>query len=1046
MRWRVAPWNDVISAVTREAGRRHNQGDITMADRGKCGLAAHLIALVTCLVLGAAGVAAQTTTGTIRGFVRTDAGEPAVGAEVVATQVGTNARRSTETQASGAYTLIGLQPGVYEVAVTSLAYHAQTQEIRVLIGQTLSLDFTMAPEAIALEEVVVRADRVETRTQEVATNVTPEQIEAVPMNDRNFLSLAALAPGVTFGCQGGNCPPGDGGGLSAGGSSADNANVFVDGMSLKNDILRGGVAGQDASKGNPFPQVAVQEFRVITQQYKAEFPKATGPVIVATTRSGTNQWEAGGFAFRQDNGLIEQDFFALERCRDRQAQNPPQLCDAQAKQDRWQVGANLSGPIIRDRFFFFGSYEGNHQDRAFTVTANEANLGQWPTDVQQDLISHEGTHPSEFRSHLFFGKLTYTPSERHRFELIGNVRDEFDVRNFGGTNSLENAEDFNNDVRSISARHQFNRGNLLNEAQISYQYYRWFPVQLNVDLIGRNYDGTLKLGGRCCPQDRSQKKLVLRNDLSYTLPGRLGDHVFKVGGIVDFSNYFLSNPLQINPQFTFLPATPYIPSRVDVGIGSTGIDVDNTQIGIYAQDDWSVTPRLTLNLGLRWDIETNGLNNSYVTPAEVVNELGERDDLLIFNPDDYFTDGDDRPAFKGAIQPRVGFSYDVTGNNRTVLFGGFGIYYDRNSFGIVASEQNSLIWRVYQIPFSEDGSMPGTIVWDDSYYERDALVDLITSGTTGKPEAFVLNNNTKPPRSNQFSLGVRQVWRDLLFSVNYTGVRSYNNFTWFHGARDPETGATFQTPSYRNVLVSTADGRAWYDGLVFKVEKPYTRLSRWGGGISYTLGWTDDEFTAGDAFAGLSFHTPDDFVRRRSVRDQRHSVVANAIVGLPFDIRLSGILNLGSGRPFRVFYGGDGCTTGNVDCLGNEYPTVSPEEAKRLADQGEAAFGGTNPYTGEAPTHSFLGIGGWTFRNVDLRLEKEFEYAGQRIALVAEGFNVFNYDNFVSYDGRIADLTAEGGVTNVNQDFGKPTGAITDTRLPGAPRRWQFGVRWGMMR
>ena len=797
----------------------------------------------------------------------------------------------------------------------------------------------------------------------------------------------------------------------------------------------------------------------ITSQYKAEYPKATGAVIVATTKSGTNEWEASAFGFRQNNDLIEQDFFALKNCREGREADADFVCAEQPKQDRWQLGGSLGGPIIRDRLFFFASYEGNVQDRAFTVTTPQ--IDPWPAEIQQQFRTAEGTFPSEFRSHLGFGKLTYTPNQNHRFELSANIRDEFDVRNFGNRDALENAEDFHNDVNTVVAKHQYSVGNLLNEAQASYQYYRWFPVQLNVDLIGRNYEGGgLKLGGRCCPADRKQRKFTLRNDISYTIPDWAGNHVLKAGVNVDFAEYDVSNPLQVNPQFIFNQASPLVPIRAEVGFGDPGVVVDNTEFGIYVQDDWAPTPRLELNLGVRWDVESNGLNNDYVTPPQVVSELGGRDDLLIFNPNDYFTDGDERPVFKGAIQPRLGFSYDLSGNRTTVLFGGFGVYYDRNAFALLEPEHLRLTWAVYQIRFSADGSVPGTVAWDPTIidesgsaaHSRARLQELIASGTAGKPEVFLVDNNTEPPRSNQFSLGVRQVWRDYLFSVNYTGVRSYNNFTYHFANRNATTGRLFETPSYRNVIVSTDEGRTWYDAIYFRAEKPLTSASRWGGAINYTLSWADEHFAAGRNFAGLSYWTPADFVRTQAERDQRHTVTANAIVRLPVDFLLSGIVTLGSGRPFRVFYGGDACATGNMDCIGNEFPTVSVEEAIELANQGQAAFSSTaNPLQGEPPTESFLGIGGWTFRNVDLRLEKSFDFGTHRVGLIAEGFNIFNYDNFHSYEGRIANLTPAGGVTNVNVDpetgesrVGTPTGVVNDTRLVGAPRRFQFGIRYSM--
>ena len=974
------------------------------------------------LMLGPwAQASAQTSTGTIRGFVRDNTGNPIPNVTVVATQEATNFQRTSITAANGFYNVPGLQPGQYTLRATSIGYADLERPVRLLIGQTLNLDMQMGVQAVQLEGLNVQASRVvETTTPEVATNITTEQIQSIPLNDRNFLSLALLAPGIRN----------DGGSITSGAESANNINVFVDGVSFKNDILKGGVAGQDASKGNPFPQIAVQEFRIITQQYKAEYQKATSAIVTATTKSGSNNWEVDMFGFRQNQGLIEQDYFALKRCSDGLANDPNFVCADKPEVGKWQFGGSAGGPIIEDKLFFFAAYEGNHQNRSNTVTAN--SLNQWPTAIQQQLTAQQGTFQQPFRSNLYFGKLTWAPNEAHRIEVSGNVRDEYEVRNFGGTQSFQNAEDFNNDVKTFLAKHQYSTGNWLNEAQVSYQTYRWFPVQLRTDLIGKDYAGSLKIGGRCCPQDQTQRRLELRNDLSYTLSSGLGDHVFKFGGNLDFVEYDIIKQLNVNPQFRYEAANPDVPVWVDVGFGTPNIGADNTQLGFYAQDDWSVGSRLTLSLGVRWDYESNALNNSYVTPPEVVSEVGSRNDLLIVN-DDYFTDGDDRPGFKGAFQPRVGFSYDLSGSNSTVLFGGFGIYYDRNSYATLIGERERLVWKTFRINFSPASGAANAIPWDPKYENRDELEALINSGTTGKPEVFLVDNNTKTPRSNHFSFGVRQTWRDYLFSVNYTGVRTHNQFTWMFANRGP-TGATFELPSYRNVLVSTDEGQSWYDAIYFKAEKPFTTGSRWGATIAYTLGWADATVDAGQDFGGLSFTTPDDFVRRSAVGDERHRVTANAIVGLPFEIRASGIVSLGSGTKYRVSYGGNACTTGNMDCIGNEFPD---------GGAGGTPWGGTNPYTGDPDTDSFLGIPGWAFRNVDLRLEKDFTYRGNTVGLIAEGFNVFNFDNFTNYDGRIGNLNPDGSVTP-NDNFGVKTGVITDTRLQGAPRRWQFGLRYSM--
>jgi hypothetical protein len=244
------------------------------------------------------------------------------------------------------------------VQTRSIGYEVQTQEVRVGVGQTVTLDFEMTTDPIRLEALVARAGRrAKVRTQEVATNITQEQIENVPLNDRNFLSLAKLAPGVRA----------DGTSISSGAQSSNNINVFLDGVSFKNDLLVGGVVGQDASHGNPFPQDAVEEFRVITQQYKAEYQKATSAIVTATTKSGTNEWRGSVFLFGQNRNLIAEDYMTVLRCNEARDSDPLHVCEDQPRQDKWQGGFSLGGPIIRDRLFFFGNYEKVRQGRQHTV-------------------------------------------------------------------------------------------------------------------------------------------------------------------------------------------------------------------------------------------------------------------------------------------------------------------------------------------------------------------------------------------------------------------------------------------------------------------------------------------------------------------------------------------------------------------------------------------------------------------------------------------------------------------------------------------------------
>ncbi len=290
----------------------------------------------------------------------------------------------------------------------------------------------------------------------------------------------------------------------------------------------------------------------------------------------------------------------------------------------------------------------------------------------------------------------------------------------------------------------------------------------------------------------------------------------------------------------------------------------------------------------------------------------------------------------------MGFSYDLFGNGSTTLFGGWGIYYDRIVYNDVLDERYRLQWQTYQVLFTENGgpttSGIPTVAWNPSYLSRKAVEQLVTSGTAGEPEVFF--NKTEPPKSYQTSIGVRQTLGDFLFSLSYSNVRGQNNLAYFFGNRNNVT-------SFSNVRVSTQQARTWYDALFFEVENPFTRQSRWGGQISYTLAFADAE-SAG-TFGGLDYISPANFARSPSGDDERHR-----IVGLPFGINFSGLATFGTGTPYNVFYGED---LNNDRLVGNDFPA------------------GATRNSGRPRKDPFIFKHVFAFRNVDLRLEKSFTFA-----------------------------------------------------------------------
>src|SRR5688572_30647348 len=257
------------------------------------------LALVLITVF-ATGLVAQTTTATIRGKVTDQSGSTVAGAEVNAVNTNTGFVHTTTSRSDGAFLLPGLTPGDYNIVVAAPGFDPGSHDQTVLVGQTLDLTLVVSPTSVLTEEITVLASApVEMEATEQAMQITRAQIENLPQNDRNFMNFAALAPGVTLSTNPERKT------FQAGAQGADQVNVFIDGVSFKNDVIQGGVVGQDASRGNPFPQNAVQEFRVLTQNYSAEFQKSSSAVITAVTKSGTNAISGEVFAFFQDADLVD---------------------------------------------------------------------------------------------------------------------------------------------------------------------------------------------------------------------------------------------------------------------------------------------------------------------------------------------------------------------------------------------------------------------------------------------------------------------------------------------------------------------------------------------------------------------------------------------------------------------------------------------------------------------------------------------------------------------------------------------------------------------
>ncbi|HYN21931.1 MAG TPA: TonB-dependent receptor, partial [Thermoanaerobaculia bacterium] len=854
---------------------------------------------------------------------------------------------------------------------------------------------------------------VETRTSEVATNVTPQQIESLPQNNRNFLGLANLAPGVRFTDDQDATAK-----FRSGASDSRQVNVFVDGLSYKNDLLQGGAFMQDSSRGNPFPLNAVQEFRILTQNYKAEYEKASAAVITAVTKSGGNDFNGDVLYLYQDSDLVAQDDFSKERG------------DKKPDYERKQVALAIGGPIQRDKLHFFLSYEGNEQDRLATIFRG-SSFDSAPANVRQSLGQFQtGALTQPFESDLYFGKLSWQPASGQTLFATFHRRDEQEVKGFGGQRTLDGAESFEIGTDAFVLKHTGIIGNILNEASGTIQTMQWNPSALDDSTPRLNFIGILDTGGRDATQNFKQDKIGVRDDVSYAFDWR-GSHSVKGGLSVNWLDYEITKALFENALFEFRSDEQWqFPFQARVGFGNPSLEFSNTQAGLYLQDDWQVLSNLTLNLGVRWDYESNMINNDFRTPPELVSAMENacrtygapvggqstwclRDFLDLSR---YTTDGSDRDAYYGMVQPRLGFAWDVRGNAKTVVFGGWGKYYDRVNLNDIFDEQYRQQYKIFSFCFSEDGSpapncgVPA-LAWRDEFLSAEALRQLIASGQAPGPEVFLVDNEMRPPRSDQWTLGIRHQFGNWLTSLSYAGVRGYNGLLYFFGDLPPGTafgdrfGNNVQIPGFARVFVTSTARRSWYDGIFLNLDRPITADGKWGFNLAYTYAeaeqtGTDNPFE-GVAFGAFDYLDADSLFQFPGTNDERHRLVMSGTVALPANFQASSIITLGSGLPFTVF------------------------------DDSTAPFT-VRWNEGRPEKKDFIIPDAWAYRSMDLRLEWQAPTIANavRVSVIGEGFNVFNFDNGGCFESFKPRLPA------VNARFGEPNCQFNT-------RRFQGGVRVG---
>jgi outer membrane receptor protein involved in Fe transport len=962
------------------------------------------------------------------------------GADVTAKNVATGATRRTKASADGNYTLAGLPPGTYRVD----AGPGTETVVTLSVASTATLDLDAAGGAATpeepMQEVTVTGRRLnEVRTSEVGTTVSQQQIETVPQMTRNFLEFADSVPGVVFEVDAKGRTS-----IRGGAQNENGVNLYIDGVGQKG-YVRSGVAGQAGdTQGNPFPQLAIGEYKVITSNYKAEYDQISSAAITALTRSGTNTFEGQAFATYSDDHW--------------RSKTPGEEASGnKTKSETKEYGIAFGGPILQDRMHFFLTYEAKRYETPTTVLpgvdATPAVIAALPASAQEQL----GPASIGFEEDLFFAKLDWEPTDSDRFELSGKIRDEVSNGDQAGTGVAASAAvDTDNDDKrfELSWKHSANRW--FNEVQLTYEDTFYVPHIVNPDQNGIQYtfnngqdrnilavDGADPRAG----QNKGQKGWAIADNLTFTDIGwGGGDHTIKVGVKYKMVDLTAADSIPGQPVF-FVNVTPAgadaTPWKASIALPVTGFSSiatsEDKQFGIYAQDDWEVNDHLTLNLGVRWDIEWNPSYLDNVTPQFVIDSLNTmvdvdpdpmvttlrpyRDTLnassdphTAIDIDDYLSDGNNRKANKDQIQPRLGFSWDLGGDQQHVIFGGAGRAYDRTLYDYLQLEQTKFALATTEVRFNTADGIPahtctvdgvGCRTWDPAFLTDPQLLIAPFNGMAG--EIDLINNDLKVPYSDQFSLGMRNRLGDWNTSVSVARINSKDGFVFTLGNR--YTNGNFWDPVTRSqpwgnalpglgaLIIGDSGIETKSTQVLLSAEKPYREDSKWGTTLSYT--YTDAEQNR-DINEHYSFDqvSISEYPFVQSNAASKHRLVATGSFGLPWDIQLASKITWSSPIPRTV-----------NTCLA------------------------TGLFPNGAPCTAFTyDVGGTGYTSFDVQVTKNFELGSMgSMYLRLDFLNITNEANLVDF----IDRSGTNGLVNGGRY--NPTGNIT-----GVPRtlRASFGFKF----
>jgi len=1056
----------------------------------------YAFALCFSMVCGAPALQAQIPTATLAGIVKDTKGALIQEARVEITNVAQGTVRESSTNSDGSYSIPDLLPGTYRADFSSGSFAtAQFSNVVLEAGRTFTLDATLSPASqVATVKVTAANQTVDLEQSMIQGQITENTIENIPLNGRNFLELAYLIPGnrpaPTFDPTKTNTLE-----VSSAGGFGRGGNITIDGGDNNDEVVGGTLSN--------LPEDSIGEFQIATARFTAEVGRSGNSIINIITRSGTNAFRGSAFMFERNRNLqaLPATFGA--------GQTKPPF-------DREQYGGSIGGPLRRDKAWWFSSAEFRDQNSSIQTGTRD-----FTTDTITDTAA-----AAPLRDLLLSNRADYQLNESN------NINGRYSFNR--STDTAQATASSATPLSTASERqNSLNRFNSVETGwtkvfspsktnELSYHYDNFYndipPYPGAVPLT----DPAIKLTSELIFPDLAdgpnfnlpQETFLTRNQLRDGFTLVAGKHSLKLGA--EFQHYtahgiinpFGNGSIILTSDFGFADlngdgAINDLDIPIAVALLSTGpvVPVPIPQVGdyytaVYAQDDWRALPNLTFNLGLRWEYDSDltGTSSDH-DPCPNLTSIPTQPCVWMANVIDLKKHPDTKD-----FGPRVGFTYDPFNTGKTVVRGGYGIYYDRIILETGAEErvQNDRALAVQQdagstctnpeIPAPPSLGLcfaPGSSFAPGSPTLANPFSGQSQVGGVG---IIAMGPDSHHPLYQQFSLGVQQEaghnWlisadglhvfgeRELIGSLLRT-TNSTSPDISCPGDNIPCTITDPVTGISDNITLLTSAAKSWYDGLLVSLAHRESKVGKIGYqyNVSYTLSKTldysdDDQLTNNNADEQVNLSEGTSGLRKEkgyALTDELNRLTFYGEAELPHGFSLAPIYTYGSGVPANTFLPStaiNGASGARLPLLGRNAlgRTVrNSDQLNVLINQWNALppCPGTYPCNAGGPIENVPAHISFSspFSSVDLRLRKQFQFGDHlSLSLIGEGFNLANEvnirgSNTANFSGRNISIgpyvPASGGqpAEAVQTNFFTPVTVAGGFFGSGGPRAFQFATR-----